>query len=93
MKVVVMNEDEAVTLEITKDQFEAFNSNVVARQAFLNHINESCSTVFRIRDTDIVDLTGKHLCKYCGEIVDGEYEDLLCEDCRMTFGHALYSEL
>lgn len=42
-------------------------------------------------DKEIPD--GKHLCKYCGEIADGNYEDLLCKDCRMTFGHALYSEL
>ena len=93
MKVAVMNESEIVTLEITDDQFKAFNSNGVAKQAFLNHINTSCDTKFRTGDTEIIDLTGKHLCKYCSEVVDGEYEDLLCEDCRMTFGHALYSEL
>ncbi len=34
-----------------------------------------------------------HFCKYCGGIADGTYEDLLCEDCRMMFGHSLYSEL
>jgi hypothetical protein len=93
MKVAVINEDEMVTLEIMESQFKAFNSNDVARQAFLNHINDSCKTEFRIGDTEIIDLAGKHLCQYCGEVVDGEYEDLLCEDCRMTFGHALYSEL
>lgn len=93
MKVAVTNENETVSLEITEDQFKSFNSNSVAKQAFLNHINASCDTEFRTGDTEIIDLTGKHLCKYCGEAVDGEYEDLLCEDCRMTFGHALYSEL
>ncbi len=35
----------------------------------------------------------KHLCKYCGEIAEGEYADLLCAECRELFGHALYSEL
>ena len=93
MRVAVINENECVTLEIMESQFKAFNANEVAKQAFLNHINGSCKTEFDVADTELIDLTGKHLCKYCGEIVDGEYEDLLCEDCRMTFGHALYSEL
>ena len=34
-----------------------------------------------------------HNCKYCGQLVEGSYEDLLCEDCRESFGHSLYSEL
>lgn len=36
---------------------------------------------------------GRHSCKYCGAIADGIFEDLLCEDCRQTFGHSLFSEL
>ena len=32
-------------------------------------------------------------CKYCGEENNSTDEDLLCENCRETFGHALYSEL
>ena len=36
---------------------------------------------------------GNHLCKHCGDIAEGEYEDLLCPECRETFGHSLYSEL
>ena len=34
-----------------------------------------------------------HNCKYCGQLVEGSYEDLLCGDCRESFGHSLYSEL
>ena len=34
-----------------------------------------------------------HECKYCGGVADGPDEDVLCEDCQMTFGHAFYSEL
>lgn len=34
-----------------------------------------------------------HICKYCSRIAEGSYEDLLCTDCRYTFGHSLYSEL
>ena len=36
---------------------------------------------------------GKHSCKYCGGIAEGTYTDLLCKDCRETFGHSLFSEL
>lgn len=36
---------------------------------------------------------GKHRCKYCGAITDGNDDDILCEDCRQLFGHSLYSEL
>ena len=41
----------------------------------------------------IVNASTHHLCKYCGGIAEGNYEDLLCEECRYDFGHALYSEL
>ena len=34
-----------------------------------------------------------HQCKYCGEFTKGMDENVLCEDCRMTFGHTFYSEL
>ncbi len=34
-----------------------------------------------------------HTCKYCGGQADGPDENVLCEDCQMTFGHAFYSEL
>lgn len=34
-----------------------------------------------------------HKCPYCGNLAEGDYEDLLCEDCRMTFGHTMGSEL
>ena len=43
--------------------------------------------------TRLVCLDGKHLCQYCGRITKGEYEDLLCDRCKETFGHSLYSEL
>ena len=36
---------------------------------------------------------GKHICKYCGNMVDGDYEDELCDECKQLFGHSLYSEL
>ena len=36
---------------------------------------------------------GKHICKYCGSIVEGTNEDILCEECIDVFGHHRYSEL
>ena len=41
----------------------------------------------------MVPAKGHHRCKYCDDITIGETEDILCEDCRMVFGHTLYSEL
>ena len=42
---------------------------------------------------DVADANTHHICKYCGDIAKGTDEDVLCTDCRMTFGHAFYSEL
>jgi hypothetical protein len=33
------------------------------------------------------------VCQYCGGDNGGKDEDLLCRECRETYGHALYSEL
>lgn len=35
----------------------------------------------------------ENLCKYCGEPTYHDNEDVLCTDCRLTFGHTFYSEL
>jgi len=36
---------------------------------------------------------GKHPCPYCGNIAEGTFKDLLCQECRETFGHSLITEL
>ena len=41
----------------------------------------------------ITNMKGKHLCKYCHEIVNGTDEDVLCKHCQETFGHSRYSQL
>ena len=46
-----------------------------------------------IDNAEFYDLSKFHLCHYCGAVAVGTYEDLLCCDCRQTFGHALFSEL
>lgn len=42
---------------------------------------------------DVTDANTHHICKYCGNIAEGTYEEVLCEECRDTFGHAFYYEL
>lgn len=42
---------------------------------------------------DVADANTHHICKYCGNIAEGTYEEVLCADCRDTFGHAFYYEL
>lgn len=37
--------------------------------------------------------TPLHQCKYCGEFTKGTDEDVLCKECRMTFGRTFYYEL
>ena len=43
--------------------------------------------------SNIVNARNHHICKYCGGITEGSYEDMLCTDCRELFGHSLFSEL
>ena len=93
MKVGIRNQEYMVTLNIKDDMAKAVISNDTAKQALINNINQKYETSFVPADTEVIDLTGKHLCKYCGEIANGPDEDILCEDCRYTFGHTFYSEL
>lgn len=37
--------------------------------------------------------TYNNKCKYCGRPNNSTDEDILCNDCRETFGHTFYSEL
>ena len=34
-----------------------------------------------------------YLCKYCNNLCIGKDHDVLCPDCKSTFGHTYYSEL
>ena len=47
----------------------------------------------KLKFQKIVPAKGHHICKYCNHIADGSDKDILCEKCRKTFGHTLYSEL
>lgn len=44
-------------------------------------------------DAEYDELPPRTTCKYCGKSNNGMGEDVLCQDCRETFGHTLYSQL
>lgn len=63
-----------------------------AKERFINLIQQS--DMYKDHKViDVADANANHICKYCGDIAQGTDEDVLCSDCRMTFGHAFYSEL
>ena len=63
-------------------------TNAPSKQQAINYLEKEGYKVEKI-----VDASTHHLCKYCGGIAEGNYEDLLCAECRYDFGHALFSEL
>ena len=93
MQVAIRDQEYIMTLNVKDDVVKAAMSNNIVKQRLLNAINDKHETHFIASDTEIIDLTDKHLCKYCGDVANGPDEDVLCEDCRYTFGHAFYSEL
>ena len=93
MKIVVRNSHYSTMLEVNEKTGDMLLKNPNYTASILEDLNKQDGTDYIITDTEIINITGKHICQYCGEVVEGEYEDLLCEDCRMLFGHSLYSEL
>ena len=93
MRVAIMDQEYVYTFDIKDDVAKAAMVNDIAKQKLLEIINKECDMSFKPEYTKIIDLTGKHLCLYCGEVVDGLDEDKLCAECRDVFGHAFYSEL
>ena len=49
--------------------------------------------VKNIKNMVFIDPKTHHFCKYCANVVESDYDDLLCSDCREMFGHTMYSEL
>ena len=74
-------------------------TKIGSRTFYSDLTEEKALEIMRAKEPDEKWLTckkvpkGKHICKYCGEIAEGTYDDLLCGDCRETFGHSLFSEL
>ena len=93
MRVGIRDQEHMITLDVDGDMVKASMTNETVKQSVLRHINIKYQTKFMPGDTEIIDLTGKHFCEYCGEAAEGEDENLLCEECRSLFGHLFYSEL
>lgn len=57
---------------------------------------EACKKAFEDDGIKVIKIATKsnhHRCKYCGSIAEGKNSDVLCDECRETFGHTFYSEL
>lgn len=57
---------------------------------------EECRKAFESEGIIVKRIANKqnyHRCKYCNGIAEGKQSDLLCDKCRETFGHTLFSEL
>ena len=74
----VENGSERCVLECTADSASALKS-MLTREGY--------------EVKKIVLSKGRHICKYCNGIADGDDENLLCFDCMETFGHSLFSDL
>jgi len=59
-----------------------------SKQKIIDYANDNGYTII-----NIVPANNNHRCKYCEGIAEGTYEDVLCEECRETFGHTFFSEL
>lgn len=90
MKLLVRNAKTQTELEIEGN----YNlKNKEFKNMLIGAINRKFGTAYKAEETEIIDMRGKHVCKYCGEVTQGENADLLCSECREIFGHAFYSEL
>lgn len=78
-----------VQLEIDKDIYIFTVSGTTKESVIkrMQRIYKGC----HIREA--VPVAGHHLCKYCHGIAEGTDEDILCDECRETFGHTFYFEL
>ena len=84
-KLIVVTEEFTCEVPLTKEwdfPKEKFINLIQQTNDFKNH-----------KVVDVADANAHHICQYCGEVVKGTDEDVLCQECRYTFGHAFYSEL
>ena len=93
MKILVRNNHYATAFEVNEKTGDMLLKNPKYASAILESINKEHNTDFTVDNSTLINITSKHICKYCGNIVEGEYEDLLCDECREIFGHSLYSDL
>lgn len=79
-------------------------SNIILRIEELSKLSnelkdtEVCKVIKKILDliNDIYILIPQkriNRCKYCNELTDSQDPNILCSNCRETFGHSFFSEL
>lgn len=93
MKILVRNNHYSTAFVVNEKTGDMLLKNPNYAASILEALNKQDGTDYIITETEILNLTGKHICQYCGNVVEGDYEDLLCDECREIFGHSLYSEL
>jgi rubrerythrin len=93
MEILLRNDKWEFSFKVNEKTGDMLLKNPKYASAILESINKEHNTDFTVDNSTLTNITGKHICKYCGNIVEGEYEDLLCDECREIFGHSLYSEL
>lgn len=94
MKILVRNDNYLTKFEVNEKTGDMLLKNPNYAASILEDINKQDGTDYVVTETEIINITGKHICEYCRtNIVEGDYEDLLCDECREIFGHPLRSEL
>ena len=84
-KLIVVTEEFSCVISLTRE-FD------FPKEKFIN-LAQMADALKDQKVVDVADGNTNHICKYCGNVAAGTDEDVLCPDCRMTFGHAFYSEL
>lgn len=65
-----------------------FQVEAVSSEEAEKRITEDGEEVVRV-----VPIKEHHICPYCNGLADGFDSDMLCEECRMLFGHTYIDEL
>lgn len=76
--------------QIYKFSGQEYKDAILQCKEDVEEIKQELGDKFTIK---VYDGNTNHICKYCADVAEGTYEDLLCDDCREIFGHSLYSEL
>ena len=84
-KIIVVTENFSCVVPLGKE-FD------FPKEKFINLVQQA-DKLKNEKVLDVADANTHHICKYCGDIAKGTDEDVLCQECRYTFGHAFYSEL
>lgn len=93
MNLLVRDLDKDVRLGVPEEYGRAVLDKKYTMSEFLNFVNKVSKTDFTPETTEVIDLTGKHTCRYCGSVVTGTDEDILCDECYELFGHRRFSDL